>query len=221
MRPTGITGWRVPRRAANRRTGNNENFSFYCDDFCSPPGPTDETVPSALYVMKISCSVFKRYTFPFTLVSVPTNTYRKNLLQCYNRLTVAAADRDHLTTRIASSTVDTGTRRTTDTSLTHLIPLAIHITAMFTEPMDIRHIIRHILTCIKMRKESTKVLIRAIGILLIFEETLTIAKGRCLQKMPLNCKHWVVAGSQMDLNRGRASDDSVGSPQPVVVSQTV
>lgn len=140
--------------------------------------------------MKISCSVFKRYTFPFTLVSVPTNTYRKNLLQCYNRLTVAAADRDHLTTRIASSTADTGTRRTTDTSLTHLIPLAIHITAMFTEPMDIRLIIRHILTCIKMRKESTKVLIRAIGILLIFEETLTIAKGRCLQKMPLNCKHW-------------------------------
>lgn len=140
--------------------------------------------------MKISCSVFKRHTFPFTLVSVPTNTYRKNLLQCYNRLTVAAADRDHLTTRIASSTADTGTL-TTDTSLTHLTRLVIHITAMpITARMATRRIILHTLTCIKMRKESTKVLIRAIGILLIFEETLTIAKGRCLQNnVSLNCKH--------------------------------
>lgn len=166
--------------------------------------------------MKILCSVFKRYTFLFTLASVPTNTYRKNLLQCYNRLIAAVADRAHLTTRTASSTDDTETR-ITDTSLIHLTRLVIHITAMpITGRMATHRIILHTLTCIKMRKESTKVLIRAIGILLIFEETLTIAKGRCLHNnVPQLCALGWLEGFKWIVTTAL---DSVRSTQPVVVS---
>lgn len=108
---------------------------------------------------------------------VQTNTYRKNLLQCYNHLTAAVADRDRQTMRIVSSTDVIGLQ-IIDTSNIHLTHLAIHIIVITIRLMDTHRITLLTLTCIKMRTEFTKVLTRESAILLIFE-MLTIAKGKC------------------------------------------
>jgi hypothetical protein len=112
------------------------------------------------------------------VLPVRINTYRKNLLQCYNHLTAAVVVRElHPTRRTASFTEDIGLR-TIDTSHTHLTLLAIHITHMLITPHTVIHpIIRLTLTCIKMRKEFTKVLIPVNAILLIFEMS-TTARGK-------------------------------------------